>query len=187
MGKVVAGMTMSLDGFVTDRKGDVGRLYPDFQTLPDTAIWADAIRNTGAVVMGRRSYDMAEDPDTFADTYEFQVPIFVLTTRPPQKPPKQNERLTFTFVSDGLESALAQASAAAGDKDVTVIGGASVVQQCLRKGLADELDIDIMPVLLGDGLRLFEHLGDQAIELEKIKVIETPIRTSLRFRVLKQE
>jgi len=93
--------------------------------------------------------------------------------------------LTFTFVSEGLERALAQAKAAAGDKDVTVVGGASAVQECLRRGLADELHIDIMPVLLGEGLRLFDHLSDQAITLEKIKVLETDIRTNLRFRVVK--
>ena len=185
MGKVIVGMTMSLDGFVHDRDGGVGSLYSDLLTLRDSPILSDSIRNTGAVVMGRRTYAMAGDPDAYADAYEYQVPIFVLTSRPPAKQPRHNKRLTFTFVSDGLGSALAQAQAAAGGKDVTVVGGASVVQECLRGGLADELHIDMMPILLGGGLRLFEHLGDQPIHLEKIKVIETPVRTSLHFRILK--
>jgi riboflavin biosynthesis pyrimidine reductase len=90
-----------------------------------------------------------------------------------------------TAARELFERALAQAKAAAGDKDVTVVGGASVVQECLRRGLADELHTDIMPVLLGEGLRLFDHLSDQAITLEKIKVLETDIRTNLRFRVVK--
>ncbi len=98
------------------------------------------------------------DPDSYVDYYEFQVPIFVLTSEPPQKLPKQNERLTFTFVTEGIESAIIQAKAAAGDKDVTVVGGASTAQACLRAGLVDELHLDLMPVLLGESLRLFEHL-----------------------------
>ncbi len=77
------------------------------------------------------------------------------------------------------------AKATAGDKDVTVIGGANTAQQVLRAGLVDELEVDIMPVLLKRGLRLFEHIGDQEIDLEKIRVLETGARTSLRFRVVR--
>jgi hypothetical protein len=79
MAKVVLGMTMSLDGFINDRNGKVEALYPDLATLPETGPLKEAIQNTGAVVMGRHSFDMAEDPDWFAGNYEFQVPIFVLT------------------------------------------------------------------------------------------------------------
>lgn len=89
-----------------------------------------------------------EDPDSYADTYEFQVPIFVLTRTKPEKPPKENENLTFTFVAEGIEAAISQAKEAAGGKDVAIIGGASTAQQALRSGLVDELQIDIMPVLL---------------------------------------
>jgi dihydrofolate reductase len=185
MGKVVIGMTMSLDGFVNDQSGSVGSLYSDFAELHNSELLQEQIKNTGAVVMGRRTYEMADDPDTYVDTYEFQVPIFVVTNHIPQKTPKQNGRLTFTFVTDGIERAIAQARAAADDKDVTVVGGANIIQQCLRLRLADELQVDIMPVLLGDGLRLFEHLRNHAISLEKIKVLETPIRTSLHFRIVK--
>jgi dihydrofolate reductase len=182
MGKVVVGMTMSLDGFVSDRAGSVSSLYPDFATPQFAASLEESIRNTGAVVMGRRAFEMG-DPDLYADHYEYQVPIFVLTHQPPSKLPRQNERLTFTFITGGIEQAIAQAKAAAGDKDVTVIGGANTLQQCLRAGLADELHIDIMPVLLNDGLRLFDHLGLDTIPLEKLGMGETDARTHLRFRV----
>jgi dihydrofolate reductase len=177
-------MTMSLDGFVNDPNGSVGSLFSDFAELSSTELMQEQIRNTGAVVMGRRTYDMADDPDTYVEHYEFQVPIFVLTQQAPKKLPKQSDRLTFTFVADGVERAIAQAKAAAGDKDVVVVGGANIIQQCLRLGLADELQVDIMPVLLGGGLRLFEHTGDGA-KLEKIKVFETSMRTSLHFRIVK--
>ena len=92
------------------------------------------------------------------------MPIFVLTHTPPAQLPKPDERLTFTFVTDGIESAIRQALAAAGDKDVTVVGGPSTVQQCLQHGLVDVLQIGIMPVLLGDGLRLFEGAPPAALE-----------------------
>jgi dihydrofolate reductase len=92
--------------------------------------------------------------------------------------------LTFTFVTEGIESAIRQAQAAAGDKDVTVVGGASTFQQCLKAGLVDELQLDIMPVLLCKGLRLFEHLEDlQPLELEKVKVVESSMRTYLGFHM----
>jgi dihydrofolate reductase len=103
-----------------------------------------AVNETGAVLMGRKTFAMA-DPDSYVGTYEFQVPIFVLTHHPPRVPPKQDERLTFTFVSDGVASAIAQAKAATGDKAVQVVGGANVIQQVLRAGLVDQLHIDIMP------------------------------------------
>jgi dihydrofolate reductase len=85
------------------------------------------------------------DPDSYVGNYEFQVPIFVLTHNPPPTPPKQDERLTFTFVADGVESAIERASAAAGDGAIQVVGGPSVVQELLPAGLVDELRIDLMP------------------------------------------
>jgi dihydrofolate reductase len=183
MARVIAGMTMSLDGFINDRNGDVSRLYPDFDALRETDAVQEAIRTTGAVVMGRRSYDMGEGDFT---GYEFQTPIFVLTHRAPDQVAKgENDNLSFTFVTDGIESAIAQAKAAAGDKDVTVIGGASTVQQCLNAGLVDELEIDVRAVLLGDGTRLFDRLGAAPIELETTRVTESPGVTHLRFRVVK--
>ena len=155
MAKVIVGMTTSIDGFVADQSGSVVRLYPDLAALQGTAYMNALIAETGAVLMGRRAFEMAEDPNWFVGNYEFQVPIFVLTHRPPSVMPKHDEHLTFTFVTDGVESAIAQATAAARDKAVQVVGGISVIQQVLRAGLADELHLDVMPVLLGTGQRLF--------------------------------
>lgn len=185
MGKVVLGMTMSLDGFINDRDGSVASLYPDLDDLRNMESLQKAIRTTGAVVMGWNAFAMAEDLDWYAGNYEFQVPIFVLTHQVPKKLPNETGKLTFTFVTDGVESAIEQAKAAARDKDVTIIGGASTAQQCLRTGLVDEMQIDIMPILLCKGLRLFEQIGEQPIQLEKIANVEAPVRTHLKFRVVK--
>jgi dihydrofolate reductase len=184
MAKVIAGMTSSLDGFIADLGGGLDRLYPDLEALQNTPYMNSLIEETGAVLMGRRAFEMG-DPDWFVGNYEFQVPIFVLTHHPPAVHPKQDERLTFTFVTDGVESAVKQAKAAAGDRSVTVVGGASVIQQLLRAGLVDELHVDYMPVLLGEGLRPFDAAGLGDVELEKIGVLEEGARTSLRFRVKK--
>ena len=133
--------------------------------------------------MGKHAYEMG-DPDTFADSYEFQTPIFVLTRVPPKKLPKENENLKFTFVTGGIGSAIRQAKAAAGTRNVLVIGGASTFQQCLRAKLCDELHIGIMPVLFGQGLRLFEHRENKDIQLQKIRLMESSGgRTDILFRV----
>ena len=177
---------MSLDGFINDRKGSVEPLYPDLAALGDTEPLRDSMQNTGAVLMGSNSFAMAEDPDSYADNYEYQVPIFVLTHAAPIKKPKKNDRLTFTFVTDGIESAVAQAKAAAGEKNVTIIGAASTARKCIQAGLADELHIDIVPVLLGSGLRLFDYSEMGPIQLERLQEMELPGgRTHLRFRFIK--
>ncbi len=186
MAKVVLGMTVSLDGFVNDRNGSVAALYPDLDTLRYTEPLKQAIEKTGAVVMGRKSFAMAEDPDWYAGNYEFQVPIFVLTHKPPKKHPKETGSLTFTFVTDGIASAVRQAKAAAGEREVQIIGGGNTALQCLTDGLADELQVDIMPVLFGGGKRLFEGLDDRGIRLERTRVMELPGgRAHLRFRIVK--
>jgi dihydrofolate reductase len=184
MGKVIGGMTLSLDGFASDSHGDVGRLYPDLGALAQTEMLQEEIRTTGAVVLGRNSYDMAADPDWYADNYEYQVPLFVLTHHVPEKKPKGNDKLTITFVTDGVESAIAKAKAAAGDKNVMLIG-ASTNQQCINAGLCDELHIGIMPILLGPGLRLFEHIDIARVTLEKIRIFESGARTDIWFRVVR--
>ena len=186
MAKVILGTTMSLDGFINDRSGSVDALYSDLVAWRETDVGKESIKNTGAVVMGRNSYTMAEDPDWFAGNYEYQVPIFVLTHHVPKKKPKETATLTFTFVTDGFESAVHQAKEAAGEKEVNIIGAASTAQQCLKAGLADELHVDIMPVLLCDGLRIFENISVEKIQLERIKVMElSGGRTHLRFRLIK--
>jgi dihydrofolate reductase len=184
MAKVIAGMTISLDGFVADQTGSASRLYPDLAALRGTDYMDALIEATGAVLMGKRTFEMG-DPDSYLGNYEFQVPIFVLTHEPPQVAPKQDERLTFTFVTDGVESAVAQATTVAGEKAVQVVGGASVIRQLLQAGLLDELRVDVMPVLLGAGLRLFEDTDLERVQLEKIGVQEVGPRTSLSFLVRK--
>lgn len=170
---------MALDGFVTDSNGSVSQLYPDPEALQATPYMNSETERTGAVLMGRRTFEMG-DPVSYVGNYEFQVPIFVLTHHAPRNTPKQDERLTFTFCDD-LGSAVEQAKAAAGDRAVQAVGGASVIQQLLRAGSVDELRVDAMPVLLGGGLRLFENV--ERVRLEKIQVEEVGARTSLAFRV----
>jgi dihydrofolate reductase len=186
MGKVIAGMTVSLDGFVNDRDGMAEKLNPDFSEFLAAPSFQEMTEKTGAVIMGRHVYEMA-DPFLWAnDDYEYQVPIFVLTHTPPAKYPEGNGKLSFTFVTDGIESAVSQAKRAAGDKVVQVIGGANTIQQCLNSGLCDELQLDIMPVLLGGGLRLLENIDTDILKLQRAKVVETtPFRTSIIFRVTK--
>jgi dihydrofolate reductase len=179
---LIAGLTLSLDGYFEDENGSAGALYTDLEALQDSAYMKALQAETGAVLMGRRTYDMAEDPDGYADGYEFQVPLFVLTHQALEREPKRNENLYVTFVTDGLESAVAQATAAAGDRAVTVVGGADLNRQLLAAGLVDELRIDVMPVLLGSGRRLFDDVA--GTRLEKLGVEEAGGRTSLSFRVV---
>jgi dihydrofolate reductase len=182
MARVIAGMTMSLDGFIEDATGSANALYADLGELQDSAYIRGLQAETGAALMGRKTFDMAGDPDDYADSYELQVPIFVLTHTPPPVAPKHNDRLSFTFVTDGVKSLVAQAVQVAGERAVTVVGGADLNRQLLAAGLVDELRVDVIPVLLGGGVRLFDGTG--RIELEKIGVDEIGAnRTSLRFRV----
>ncbi|WP_172200474.1 dihydrofolate reductase family protein [Saccharibacillus qingshengii] len=182
MTKVIFGMTMSLDGFINDADGRISILYPDHQEFGKSEIMQEAIRDTGAVVMGRRTFELAGDPDHYAIDYEFQVPIFVVTHQPPVKKPKENERLSFTFVDD-IEDAIRMAKQAAKGRDVSVVGGVSIGRQLLRAGLVDELQVGIMPMLLGRGQRLFEELEELPITLTKTRLIETGARTDLFFAV----
>jgi len=168
--------------FVEDANGSAAALYTDFDDLLESPFMKSLQDMIGAVVMGRRTFDGAPDPDAYADAYEFQVPIFVLTHNPPAVDPKRNDRLYFTFVTDGVRSLVAQAAEAAGERAVLVIGGADLNRQLLAAGLVDELWVDVMPLLLGSGRRLFEDASPTA--LEKIGVEEIgAARTSLRFQV----
>jgi len=181
MGKVIVGTTMSLDGFMNDRIGSVERLYPDLDELRETEMLQESMKSTGAVVMGRHAFDMAQGDLT---GYEYQVPIFVLTHHPPQTVTKgQNDKLKIIFVTDGIESAIQRAKAAAGEKDVTVVGGAKTAQQIINARLFDELQIGIVPILLGGGLRFFDNALIEHLELEKTRIFESPGRIDLRYRV----
>ena len=202
MGKVTFNMSMSLDGFVAGPNdgpenglGDGGdRLFewyfsgnteirvlgsPVLKVSPQSAeLLKEAFGTYGAGVWGRRTFDIARGwgghpPGT---------PCFIVTHTVPQEWVKEGS--PFTFVTDGVESAIRQARKAAGDKDV-VVCTASILQQCLKAGLLDEIYVDVVPVLLGSGVRLFDHLGTEPIELESIRAIEAPGVTHLGFRVVK--
>lgn len=178
MGLVVVDMSISLDGFAADQHGSNSPVYPDLETLGRSDVLRELIASTGAVMMGRRAYDLG-DPDGFED-YEYDVPIFVLTHHPPERPAPGR---SFTFVSDGIESALAQAKTVAGERHVTVIGGIETARQCLRAGLVGELRLRVVPVLLNDGTRLLDELGSEPIELEHVRTVESVGMTHLRFRI----
>ena len=204
MGKVATGLSMSLDGFIAGPNdgperplgeggerlfawysgGDTDYRLPGtemvFMVSPQSAeLLREAHSKMGAFVTGRRTFDITGG---WGGSPPLGVPTFVVSHTVPQE--WVYEGSPFTFVTDGVESAVAQAKAVAGDKDVAV-GAASIAQQCIRAGLLDEIHVDLVPVLLGGGVRLFEHLGTTPIELESTKVIEAPDVTHLTFRVVR--
>ena len=186
MGKVILGLTISLDGFAEDINGSINILYADLNSLKETEYMSESILTTGAVVMSKKEFEAAKDPDLYADHYEYQVPIFVFTDKIPEKHPKETDKISFTFVTSGVENAIIQAKAAAGDKDVTIIGSAITTQLCLRTNLADELQIDIISLFLKTGFRPFEMIENLDIKLERILLVELPAgRTHIRFKFIK--
>ncbi len=153
-----------------------------FRVSPASAdLLREAHGTMGAFVTGRRTFDIANG---WGGSPPLGVPSFVVTHTVPQE--WVYEGSPFTFVTDGVESAIQQARAVAGGKTVAV-GAASLAQQCLKLGLLDEIQIHLVPVLLGEGVRLFDHLGGEPIELESTRVIETPGVTHLTFRVIKED
>jgi len=203
MGKVTFNMTMSLDGFVAGPNdspekglGDGGEQLFDWYFSGDTEISisegtpvlkvsaqsakviTDAFKNYGAGVWGRRTFDITGG----WGGHPPGEPCFIVTHSVPQEWVKDGS--PFTFVTDGVESAIRQAKQAAGDKDV-VVCTASILQQCLDAGLIDEIHVDVVPLLLGSGVRLFDHLHSGPIKLESIQVISAPGVTHLGFRVTK--
>lgn len=202
MGKVLVDISMSLDGFVAGPNdgpelplGDGGeRLHEWVYGLAswrephgleggakgrDDEVMQEAFESVGAVVLGRRMFENAKG---WGDNPPFHTPVFVLTHEPRETVTKEGGT-TFTFVTDGIRSALEEARAAAGNKEVSVAGGANVVQQYLRAGLLDQIQIHLVPILLGDGVRLFDNLGAEQVELETTRVIDSPGVTHLRLRV----
>lgn len=204
MGKVSMGLSMSLDGFIAGPNdgparplgeggerifawysgGDTEYRLPGtemvFNVSPQSAeLLREAHSKMGAFVTGRRTFDITNG---WGGSPPLGVPTFVVTHTVPQE--WVYEGSPFTFVTDGVESAVEKAREAAGDKDVAV-GAASIVQQCIEAGLLDEIHVDLVPVLLGGGIRLFEHLGTEPIQLERTRVIEAPDVTHLTFRVVK--
>jgi dihydrofolate reductase len=204
MGKVFVDITMSLDGFIAGPNdgpelglGEGGERLHEWvfgleswrephglaggEVGRDSEILGEAIERTGAVVLGRRMFENAQG---WGDEPPFHVPVFVLT-HDPREPVTKRGGTTFTFVTDGIESALEQAKEAAGDKDVSVAGGANTIQQYLSAGLVDEMQIHVAPLLLGGGIRLFGDLETEQIEVEGTGVVESPAVTHLKFRLIK--
>ncbi len=189
MPKTFLNITMSLDGFVAgpnvsmdNPMGDGGEALHDWQfgakTAVDAEIIAEIHRTIGAVVLGRHTFDLGEGP--WGDEPPFPVPCFVVTHR--TRPTLTRKGTPMAFVTEGIEQALAQAKQAAGNKDVMVMGGATIARQYITAGLLEELDIHIAHRLLGGGFRLFEGTG--AIELQKIGVTESAAATHVRFGVI---
>jgi dihydrofolate reductase len=203
MGKVIFNMTMSLDGFVAgenDRSenplGDGGlplfNWYNSGDTdyeFPGMGLKAkiskasakrlnQSIKSAGALVTGRKTFDIA---NAWGGQHPADVPVVVLTHHVPQEWVKEGS--PFTFVTDGIESAIRQAKALAGNKSVDV-GTATTLQQCLNAGLLDEITIDLVPVVLGKGVKLFDNIKKMP-ELEQISVVKGHGVTHLQYRVVK--
>ena len=204
MGKVTTGLSMSLDGFIAGPNDGPGSPLGDggerlfawyaggdteyrlpgtemvFMVSPQSAqLLGEAHTNMGAFVTGRRTFDISNG---WGGSPPLGVPTFVVTHTVSRE--WVYEGSLFTFVTDGVESAVEQAKAAAGGKDVAV-GAASIAQQCIKARLLDQIHVDLVPVLLGGGVRLFEHLGAGPIELEHTEVVEGAGVTHLTFRVVK--
>ena len=184
MAKVILDMAMSLDGFIAGPNDEDRGLHDYFFSPagPTIEVIEEGFKTTGTIIMGRRAYDIGAAQNGFADN-PYQVPTFILTHHVPEKIATGAD--AFIFVTDGIESALEQGKAVAGDRDVVVGGGANIAQQYLTARLLDEIQLHLVPVLLGDGIRLFDHMGNEQIELEKTRVIDSSAVTHLRFRVIK--
>jgi dihydrofolate reductase len=214
MSKLFVDISMSLDGFVAGPNQTLdeplgeggGQLhewaYPlkEFrephgmsggETTASSEVLIENLARTGASIMGRRMYSGGQGPwedDPKADGWwgeepPFHHPVFVLTHH--EREPLALEGTTFTFVTDGIESALDQAREAAVDKDVAIGGGAEAIQQYLKAGLVDELQVNVAAVLLGDGVRLFDNLGAERPRLEPLRAVDAPGVTHLRYRLAK--
>ncbi len=159
------------------------------ETNASSAVFEEALDNVGATIMGRKMFGggpgpWGEDPweGWWGDEPPFHSPVFVLTHHE-REPLVKDGGTTFTFVTDGIESALAQARDAAGGKDVALGGGAEVAQQYLAAGLIDELWLNVVPILLGGGARLFDNLSPSDLGLEQVQVVEAPGVAHLKYRV----
>ena len=198
MAEIVTGITTSVDGYITGPNdgpgkglGDGGeRLHywvfggpwtyadgPRGEPTGEDAAWLAAVTSRiGAVVCGRGTYEAAGH---WGGENPWGLPFFIVTHRPEDAHPEG-----FTFVN-GVDEALAQAREAAGDKDVSIMGGADVIRQALRAGYVDELTITIAPVVLGAGKRLFEGF-DEELTLEHVKVRQSPLATHITYRVIRE-
>jgi dihydrofolate reductase len=192
MSRVVFDISMSLDGFIAaaNRRpdeplgtgGEQLHQWASGQDERSSKLLEGALASLGAIITGKRNY-VDSLPWWGADgpTGPARRPVFVLTHDVPNDVPENG---VYTFVTGGITRVLEEAKATAAGKDVTIMGGANIGQQFIKAGLVDEISIHLVPVLFGSGTRMFDHLGDEHIQLETIDVIETPAATHLRFRVV---
>ena len=194
MAIVVADMSVSLDGFIAGIDDQVGPLFDWYQVGPVTTPSADdrwsfqtddasaqelreALISTGALICGRRLFDLTQG---WGGRHPIGCHVFVVTHTVPQGWP--HDDAPFTFVTDGVESAVAQAKALAGDK-VVAVATPTITQQCLNAGLLDVIRLNLVPVLLGEGIRWFDHLRNTPVMLDDPKVTEGMRVTHLEYRV----
>jgi dihydrofolate reductase len=201
MSQVTCHISISLDGYAAGPNqslenplGEGGELLHTWMFEPageaDVRARERVLEGVGAFVMGRKMFfgggrDGDWDPawrGWWGEEPPYHAPVYVLTHHP-REPLEMAGGTTFIFVTDGIESALERARAAAGDQDVSIAGGASVVQQYLAAGHLDQVDIDISPVLLGAGERLFENVGD--VRLEPVEALGTRAATHITYRVVR--
>jgi dihydrofolate reductase len=190
MSKVILDISMSVDGLIAQPDDDPGPIQ-DFlfsgETEHDgmfrtsgatTEVFREFIDSAGAVITGRRTYDVTNG---WEGNHPMRVPCFVVTHDVPTDVPDGPTQ--FSYVTDGIDSAVRQAKAVAGEKDVSIMGGASIARQALEAKLLDEIQIHLSPVILGNGIRLFDGLDTRQIRLEQLRVIEAPGVTHLRYAV----
>ncbi len=189
MGKVIADQSISLDGFTTGLNvsvanplGDDGeRLHQWMNSNPtNVTVSGEPFQTAGAFIVGRRMFDVGVGP--WGDDPPFHAPVFVVTHRTHERLSKAGGT-TYHFATGGLDDALARARAAAGQRDVIVFGGANTIGQLLEARLLDELRIHLLPVLLGNGTRLFEGAKLAPTELVRTRVVTAPDVTHFTFRV----
>ena len=155
-----------------------------------TPIMEESLENVGAGVMGRNMFGPPGGGDWgdgewkgwWGDEPPFHYDVFIVTHHP-REPVEMEGGTTFSFVTDGIEAALQRAKESAGGQDVMLSGGAEIINQYLAAGLLDELDLHVVPVLLGGGARLFEDLGDAEVALEQVRAVEAPGVTHVKYRV----
>jgi dihydrofolate reductase len=198
MSQVICNLGVSLDGYlagpnqsVDNPMGEGGMRLHEWRfpltTPEDTRMVEEIVAGFGAFIMGRNMFGGGRGPwegswrGWWGEDPPYHAPVFVLTNYP-HEPLVMEGGTTFHFVTDGPESAMKQAREAAGDKNISIAGGANTVQQYLRLGLLDELNLHIAPVLLGAGERLLENAGDP--KLEPVRVLASPGVTHIRYRVV---
>jgi len=181
MAGVLLDMAISLDGLICGPGGADGGLYDWYFDPSDVSrpVVDELVATTGAIIIGRGAFGTGEDAGGWDDT-PYDVPHFVVTHRPPRAVP--GRAVEFVFVPDGVPAAIELARQAAGDRYATIGGGADIARQCLAERLVDEVQLHVVPVLLGDGVPLFDRSGP-GWRLTKTRVVDAPNVTHLRYRV----